>query len=64
VVYACDLGGPADVFLNQANNIVCLPLIGPIESLNVAVAAGVLLYESLKQRSSVPLPSFSPDFVV
>ena len=32
--------------------MVSIPMIGQIESLNVSVAAGVLLYEVVRQRSS------------
>jgi 23S rRNA (guanosine2251-2'-O)-methyltransferase len=40
--------------LTQANCdfLVRLPQRGAVESLNVSVAAGMLLYESLRQRES------------
>ena len=31
--------------------LVCLPSLGAVESLNVSVAAGMLLYEALRQRA-------------
>ncbi len=36
----------------KCDYLVHLPMLGQIESLNVSVAAGVLLYEVLRQRSS------------
>lgn len=36
--------------MNLADEIVKIPMSGKIESLNVSVAAGVLIYEALRQR--------------
>ncbi len=38
--------------LSLADNIVKIPMTGKIESLNVSVAAGILIYEISRQRSS------------
>ena len=38
--------------LSAANEAVRIPMRGPAESLNVAVATGVLLYEAARQRSN------------
>lgn len=35
---------------DKCDRIVSLPMLGKVESLNVSVAAGVLLYEALRQR--------------
>ncbi|RMG32318.1 MAG: 23S rRNA (guanosine(2251)-2'-O)-methyltransferase RlmB [Gammaproteobacteria bacterium] len=35
----------------QCDQLVCLPMRGTVESLNVSVATGVCLYEGLRQRS-------------
>jgi 23S rRNA (guanosine2251-2'-O)-methyltransferase len=32
--------------------LVRLPLLGAVESLNVSVAAGMLLYEAVRQRAA------------
>ena len=42
--------------LTRANcdYVVRLPQLGSVESLNVSVAAGMLLYEALRQRGSAP----------
>ncbi|MCS7079794.1 MAG: 23S rRNA (guanosine(2251)-2'-O)-methyltransferase RlmB [Chloracidobacterium sp.] len=37
--------------------VVSLPLLGRITSLNVSVAAGVVLYEAVRQRRLTPTPS-------
>ncbi|RLC82583.1 MAG: RNA methyltransferase [Chloroflexi bacterium] len=34
-----------------AHQVVSIPMIGNIESLNVAVAAGIIIYEALRQRT-------------
>lgn len=43
--------------LSEADHSVRIPMRGPAESLNVAVATGVLLYEAARQRSSAPRSS-------
>lgn len=39
-----------------ADDVVSIPMRAPVESLNVAVAAGVLLYEAFRQRRAGALP--------
>jgi tRNA G18 (ribose-2'-O)-methylase SpoU len=34
-----------------ADNVVRIPMLGATESLNVAVAAGIILYEAARQRA-------------
>ncbi|MGA7965372.1 MAG: TrmH family RNA methyltransferase, partial [Gammaproteobacteria bacterium] len=60
--WECDLTGPLAVVLGAEGEglrrltlehldaVVRLPMQGVVESLNVAVACGVLLYEALRQR--------------
>jgi len=42
--------GISPEYLKKADHVVSIPLIGEIESLNVSVASGIILYEALKQR--------------
>jgi RNA methyltransferase, TrmH family len=44
-------GVPADL-TTKADGVVTIPCPGPVESLNAAVAASVLLYEAARQRSA------------
>jgi 23S rRNA (guanosine2251-2'-O)-methyltransferase len=37
----------------RCDALVRIPLFGHLESLNVAVATGVVLYEALRQRAEV-----------
>ena len=39
--------------LNLCDELVRIPMKGAIESLNVSVAAGILIYEAIRQRSEV-----------
>jgi len=53
----CLIMGAEDTGVSYENLALCdewvkIPIMGTIESLNVSVAAGVLMYEALKQRSS------------
>ncbi|MDN5326403.1 MAG: methyltransferase, TrmH family [Moorella sp. (in: firmicutes)] len=45
--------GPGPELLAAATARVGIPLVGPVDSLNVAVAAAILLYEALRQRQGV-----------
>lgn len=53
----CLIMGAEDTGVSYENLALCdewvkIPIMGTIESLNVSVAAGILMYEALKQRSS------------
>ena len=62
---AADLSGPIAIVMgseeigisreivNISDNAVKLPMLGTIESLNVSVACGILLYEVIRQRTLV-----------
>lgn len=63
VYYKCDLrenlalvignegNGVCSDFLNQADGLLTIPMAGNLESLNAAVAAGILMYETVRQRN-------------
>lgn len=65
--YQADFNNPAAIVLGNegqgvsaelfeaADNCLTIPLVGQAESLNVAVAAGVILYEAVRQRSTCNL---------
>ncbi len=44
--------GMRSLTVKHCDYLVSIPMIGEVESLNVSVAAGVILYEVLRQRSS------------
>jgi len=62
LLYATDLGGPAAFVLggegkglrrltsDLCDYLIAIPMAGRVESLNVSVAAGVLLFEARRQR--------------
>lgn len=54
VMGAEDVGISADV-LQQCDTMVSIPMMGHIGSLNVSVAAGVLMYEVVRQRLNANL---------
>jgi TrmH family RNA methyltransferase len=45
--------GVSDRLAAQAAGTITIPCPGPVESLNAAVAASVLLYEASRQRSAL-----------
>jgi 23S rRNA (guanosine2251-2'-O)-methyltransferase len=64
-IFQCDFSGPAAImmgseedgiseeYLRRADETAKIPLSGNIASLNVSVAAGMVLYEVVRQRSKV-----------
>ena len=53
----CIIMGAADKGVSYDNLALCdvwvmIPMLGTIESLNVSVAAGILIYEAVKQRTN------------
>ncbi len=56
--------GVSDEAARLADACIRIPMFGMIESLNVSVAAGVCLYEALRQRLAagmLDVPQLSPD---
>jgi 23S rRNA (guanosine2251-2'-O)-methyltransferase len=65
-LYRADLRGPAGFILGgeesglrrltreRCDKLVRIPMAGKVESLNVSVAAGVMLYEAVRQRREAP----------
>jgi TrmH family RNA methyltransferase len=51
--------GVADALAANADSKITIPCPGPVESLNAAVAASVLLYEAARQRASSATHPFS-----
>jgi TrmH family RNA methyltransferase len=50
VVLGCERHGLSAAWLDAADETVCIPAHGPVDSLNVAVAAGVVLCEAARGR--------------
>ncbi|MDE5806623.1 MAG: 23S rRNA (guanosine(2251)-2'-O)-methyltransferase RlmB [Muribaculaceae bacterium] len=45
--------GISDDVIRQCDDLAAIPIMGRIGSLNVSVAAGVMLYEAVRQRSNL-----------
>ncbi len=43
-------GGASDIFLDRSDCRVKIPMAGAVESLNAAVAAGILMFETVRQN--------------
>jgi TrmH family RNA methyltransferase len=64
---ACDLRGPSAIllggeggglpkpWLDSADDRLTIPMRGQVESLNVAIASALVLYEAARQRGDLPL---------
>ncbi len=50
IVVGTEQHGLTDVWINKADINVRIPMLGKIDSLNVATAATILLYEAARQR--------------
>ncbi|MDA3928295.1 MAG: 23S rRNA (guanosine(2251)-2'-O)-methyltransferase RlmB [Prolixibacteraceae bacterium] len=51
IVMGSEESGISNEILSLADELIKIPILGKIESLNVSVAAGVLMYEVVKQRN-------------
>ena len=53
LVVGSEGGGIRDLVLKNCDFVVGIPMMGSVSSLNAAVAAGIVMYEALKQRDGV-----------
>ncbi|MFT4033339.1 MAG: 23S rRNA (guanosine(2251)-2'-O)-methyltransferase RlmB [Siphonobacter sp.] len=51
VIMGSEEDGISDDLLRLADDLVSIPMIGRVASLNVSVANGIILYEAIRQRS-------------
>ena len=47
--------GVPDEVIHQVDERITIPMQRPVESLNVGVAAALVLYEAFRQRKDVPI---------
>jgi 23S rRNA (guanosine2251-2'-O)-methyltransferase len=52
IIMGSEEDGISDTLLREADELVRIPMRGKIESLNVSVAAGIALYEAIRNRES------------
>jgi 23S rRNA (guanosine2251-2'-O)-methyltransferase len=50
IIMGSEEDGISSELIRKADHLAKIPLGGKIESLNVSVAAGVLMYEAIRQR--------------
>ena len=63
LVFGHEKDGVTDSLGDQIDTYVRIPMLGEKRSLNVATAAGVVLYELLRRRSYSPAPGVATDCV-
>ena len=53
IIMGSEESGVSGEYLKLSDKEVQIPIMGEIESLNVSVATGIIIYEALKQRTSL-----------
>ena len=53
IVMGSEDEGVSTEIIRLCDEMVSIPMLGTIDSLNVSVAAGVLIYEAVRQRSAI-----------
>ena len=57
LVVGSERHGVSALWRDEADETVSIPMPGPSDSLNVAVAAGIVLFEAVRQRVTAPQPT-------
>jgi RNA methyltransferase, TrmH family len=52
IMFGSEADGLSDVLLSQADKIITIPMNNEVESLNLSISTGVILYEAVRQRES------------
>jgi 23S rRNA (guanosine2251-2'-O)-methyltransferase len=52
LVLGAEGSGMRQLTRKTCDELICIPMMGAVESLNVSVASGICLYEALRQRAS------------
>lgn len=52
IVMGAEETGISDEVLRISDSLAAIPIVGAVSSLNVSVAAGVMIYEALRQRAA------------
>lgn len=55
LVLGAEISGPSQQILDVASHIVSIPMMGMVDSLNVSVAAALILFEAQRQRRDAGL---------
>lgn len=53
IIMGSEEDGISSEYLKRSDDTVKIPLLGKIESLNVSVATGIILYEAVRQRQNL-----------
>jgi len=53
IVLGNEIGGASSTHLELADEVIMIPMMGLVQSLNVGAAAAVVLYEAQRQRAAV-----------
>ena len=56
IIMGSEDDGVRNEIIRIADHLAKIPMFGEIESLNVSVATGVILYEAIRQRTNAPQP--------
>jgi TrmH family RNA methyltransferase len=51
IVIGNEASGACEAFVRQCDALVSIPMAGTVESLNAAISAGILMYESVRQKA-------------
>ncbi len=66
IVMGAELHGPSGAAIDRADSLIHVPMQGMVESLNVSVAAAVILFEAQRQRMDAGLydkPGFPESYL-
>ena len=55
MIFGAELDGISSEILNQMDDEIMIPIIGMVASLNVSVAAAVIMFEAQRQRKEAGL---------
>ena len=51
IIMGSESNGLSDIWINEANDLIKIKMMGKIDSMNVSASAAIVIFEAMRQRN-------------